>query len=356
MGFQYRDATAFNAIDRQRDDNNVDLTALARRGIALVRELSDRTRARVMANGELMATEIGSRFLRAQGVDGWLIFNFQGTNAVGLANGIAVSGNYIFTANGGTDDVSVVDLGRALAGDPTAEHDKPSGDRHDTAGTGHRHRLHPRHRLRSLAMNQRITIPIHPARPSVAGLLIEDEAKGDYRVHRSAFTPPPRTWLISSWYFRIAPNVSSTAPTVSTFGRLSPAGKLRTKNRIPVGSADEVMVTTGGIHGLYIICQALLEPGDEIIVPDPEWPPCIGNIIAAQGVPVPCPLHEHLGWRFDLDELGTLSMRLTQTDSTGLPTVLLLEQLPEQWRIIEVDYPTVTGAPNAPVGGAIATW
>ena len=37
-------------------------------GIALVRELSDRTRARVMANGELMATEIGSRFLNSQGV------------------------------------------------------------------------------------------------------------------------------------------------------------------------------------------------------------------------------------------------------------------------------------------------
>src|SRR5688572_3374906 len=38
-------------------------------GIALVRELSDKTRARVMANGELMATEIGSRFLKSQGID-----------------------------------------------------------------------------------------------------------------------------------------------------------------------------------------------------------------------------------------------------------------------------------------------
>jgi bifunctional diaminopimelate decarboxylase / aspartate kinase len=37
-------------------------------GIALVRELSDRTRARVMANGELMATEIGARFLASQGI------------------------------------------------------------------------------------------------------------------------------------------------------------------------------------------------------------------------------------------------------------------------------------------------
>jgi bifunctional diaminopimelate decarboxylase / aspartate kinase len=38
-------------------------------GIALVGELSDRTRARVMANGELMATEMGARFLKSQGID-----------------------------------------------------------------------------------------------------------------------------------------------------------------------------------------------------------------------------------------------------------------------------------------------
>jgi aspartate aminotransferase len=83
------------------------------------------------------------------------------------------------------------------------------------------------------------------------------------------------------------------------------AAKLRDTNGIPVDASDEVMVTTGGIHGLYIICQALLEPGDEVIVPDPEWPPCVGNIMAAQGVPVPCPLREALGWRFDLDELAS---------------------------------------------------
>ena len=63
------------------------------------------------------------------------------------------------------------------------------------------------------------------------------------------------------------------------------AEKLRTVNGIPVGAPDEVMVTTGGIHALYIVCQALLEPGDEVIVPDPEWPPCMGNIKAARAVP-----------------------------------------------------------------------
>ena len=35
-------------------------------------------------------------------------------------------------------------------------------------------------------------------------------------------------------------------------------------------------------------------------MPDPEWPPCMGNIKAARGIPVPCRLHEDLGWRYDL--------------------------------------------------------
>jgi aspartate aminotransferase len=87
------------------------------------------------------------------------------------------------------------------------------------------------------------------------------------------------------------------------------AEKLRTKNGIPIGSPEEVMVTTGGIHALFITCQALLEPGDEVIIPDPEWPPCAGNITLAHGVPVPCALHEHLGWRYDL---GELESKITQ--------------------------------------------
>jgi aspartate/methionine/tyrosine aminotransferase len=81
------------------------------------------------------------------------------------------------------------------------------------------------------------------------------------------------------------------------------AEKLRNINKIPVRSPDEVLVTVGGIHALYILCHGLLEPGDEVIVPDPEWPPAMGNITLARGVVVPCPLHERLAWRFDLDEL-----------------------------------------------------
>jgi aspartate aminotransferase len=81
------------------------------------------------------------------------------------------------------------------------------------------------------------------------------------------------------------------------------AEKMRTKNGIPIGRDEEVMVTAGGIHGVYIATQGLLEPGDEVIFPDPLWPPAAGCIQAAHAVPVPCPLREDLGWRWDLDEL-----------------------------------------------------
>jgi aspartate aminotransferase len=87
--------------------------------------------------------------------------------------------------------------------------------------------------------------------------------------------------------------------------------KLRDKNGIPVGSVDEVMVTSGGIHGLFSLCHGLLEPGDEVLVPNPEWPPAQGSVACARAVPVGYPLHESLGWRPDVDE-----MRRLVTDKT----------------------------------------
>ena len=63
------------------------------------------------------------------------------------------------------------------------------------------------------------------------------------------------------------------------------------------------LVTNGGTHGIWAVMHALFEPGDEVIVPDPEWPPTMAIAMAAKAMPVAVPLHERLGWRWDLDEL-----------------------------------------------------
>src|SRR4030095_7585898 len=38
------------------------------------------------------------------------------------------------------------------------------------------------------------------------------------------------------------------------------AAKLRDTNRIPIDDAEEILVTNGGIHGVFIVAHALLEP------------------------------------------------------------------------------------------------
>jgi aspartate aminotransferase len=81
------------------------------------------------------------------------------------------------------------------------------------------------------------------------------------------------------------------------------ADKLRRVNRIPVESRDEVVTTNGGVHALFLASQALIEPGDEVIIPDPVWPQMVSALVTAGATPVRVPLHEPLGWRFDPDEL-----------------------------------------------------
>jgi aspartate aminotransferase len=81
------------------------------------------------------------------------------------------------------------------------------------------------------------------------------------------------------------------------------AEKMRVANGIPIGSTDEVVPTNGGTHGIWAIMHALFEPGDEVVVSDPEWPATMAIAIAAGAKPVPVPLHEQLGFRWDLDEL-----------------------------------------------------
>jgi aspartate aminotransferase len=101
------------------------------------------------------------------------------------------------------------------------------------------------------------------------------------------------------------------------------ADKLRRTNGIPLDDVEDVLVTNGGIHGLYIVCRSLLEPGDEVLIPDPSWPPAAGNILAAQGVPVGYRLHESSGWRPDLDEVEaaiTPKTRVLYLNSPSNPT------------------------------------
>jgi aminotransferase len=54
----------------------------------------------------------------------------------------------------------------------------------------------------------------------------------------------------------------------------------------------EILITTGSSEGLDLAMRAIINPGDEVIIPDPCYVAYPANIILAGGVPVPVPINE----------------------------------------------------------------
>lgn len=79
--------------------------------------------------------------------------------------------------------------------------------------------------------------------------------------------------------------------------------KVTTENRLTVPNEDHVVVTNGAMHGLYILFRAMLEEGDEVILPDPMWTEIAENIRLGGGRPVAVQLREENGYQYDPAEI-----------------------------------------------------
>lgn len=86
---------------------------------------------------------------------------------------------------------------------------------------------------------------------------------------------------------------------------------------------SQVVVSPGAKPSLFFPTLALVEPGDEVIFPDPGFPAYPAMIGMAGGVPVPAPLLEEKNFSFDLeafDRLISERTRLIILNSPGNPT------------------------------------
>lgn len=68
------------------------------------------------------------------------------------------------------------------------------------------------------------------------------------------------------------------------------ARKVVERNGLAATTPDDVFVTNGAMHALFVTFGTLLEPGDEVILPDPMWTEVAENVRLAGGVPVGVPL------------------------------------------------------------------
>src|SRR3712207_659508 len=81
------------------------------------------------------------------------------------------------------------------------------------------------------------------------------------------------------------------------------ARKLARDNGIDVDPEHEVLVTTGGQEALFLLIQGLIEPGDEVLVPDPRYPSYDQAIELAGGKIVLVPTTEAGAFELDPDEV-----------------------------------------------------
>lgn len=75
------------------------------------------------------------------------------------------------------------------------------------------------------------------------------------------------------------------------------------KSEINYDFEKEIIVTAGSIEAITATFLALLEPGDEVLIPDPTYTSYQSAIKTARGVPVFVPLDESRNWSFDVEEL-----------------------------------------------------
>jgi aspartate/methionine/tyrosine aminotransferase len=88
--------------------------------------------------------------------------------------------------------------------------------------------------------------------------------------------------------------------------RAALARKFSRENRITVDPDTQLVVTCGANEAISAAIVALINPGDEVIVPDPAWPHYEYCLLMAGATTVRCPLREARGFEMDPADVAAL--------------------------------------------------
>jgi len=98
--------------------------------------------------------------------------------------------------------------------------------------------------------------------------------------------------------------------------------KLKRDNGLTYGRT-EIIVSCGAKHSIYNLMQAMLDPGDEVIVPSPYWVSYPEQVKLADGIPVIVPATEASGFLTSAAEIEahfTPKTKLVIVNSPSNPT------------------------------------
>lgn len=104
--------------------------------------------------------------------------------------------------------------------------------------------------------------------------------------------------------------------------RQAVADKFKRENGLDY-TAGEILVSVGGKQSFYNLTQALLDPGDEVVIPAPYWVSYPDMVLLADGKPVIVDSDIDRGFKIDADALDaaiTPRTRLVVINSPSNPT------------------------------------
>ena len=85
--------------------------------------------------------------------------------------------------------------------------------------------------------------------------------------------------------------------------RVAIAEYLRRRFEVSYDPLHEILVTVGGSEGIDVALRAMLDPGDEVLIPEPCYVSYVPCVILADGVPVTIELKEENQFRLTKEEL-----------------------------------------------------
>ncbi len=77
-------------------------------------------------------------------------------------------------------------------------------------------------------------------------------------------------------------------------------------------AASQVIITNGGKQAVYLTCQALIDPGDEVLLPSPYWVTYPEAVTLAGGVPILVPTEESSNFTVTVDQLEAATTARTK--------------------------------------------
>lgn len=92
---------------------------------------------------------------------------------------------------------------------------------------------------------------------------------------------------------------------------------------------EDCLATLGGSEAMWLAMATLLNPGDEVIIPDPSYPNYIQQAASLQAVPVRVPLREENGFHLDAGDLEkaiTMKTRAIVLNYPSNPTGAVLRE------------------------------